>query len=217
MIGLNVINYGDNKNNISNQKITKIYNQGEIIISYSGNSNEIYQISMKPNQNKESFNKAHPKSKSIEVKNNSANKNIKYKTIKKQVEEMYNEIQKEIDDMDSDEESKRNIGYILRDFFTDEELSNNIKINPNPLKNMNDYLNQKHKKKFIKPYIPFLQSNIQNKNIQDKKNNEKSKIKPYINNHHDSIKTKPKEVNLQKIIDIWKDNEKIIIKINELP
>ena len=209
---INIVRKEDN--NIPNPKIKKIYNQGDIIISYPNTSNEIYQLKMKPNYYNNLY-KGHHKSKSLGVNDYSANKNMKYKTIKKQVEEMYNKIQQEIDEMDSDEESKKNIGYILKDFFTDEELSDNTKISPSPLKNIINSVNQKNEKEVIKPYIPNLQLNSKKKISYKPKiyGNDSKKVNK---NSNAEIKNKNKEVNLQKIIDICKDNEKIIQKINEL-
>ena len=169
---LNIIKYRDNENNLKNQKIKKIYNKGNIIISYPGPSNEFYQVNIKPNENKDIFYKDQNKSKNIGSKSNILNKDFKYKTIKKQVEEMYNQIQKEIDEMDSDEESKRNIGYILKDFFTEEELSNTKTFSPNPIKNINDSFNNsfnENKKNniIIKPLIPEIETNNQKKIVND--------------------------------------------------
>ena len=219
---LNIIKCRDIENKLKAQKIKKIYNNGKIIISYQGSSNEIYQVNKKSNKNKDIFYKIHNKSKSIGSKSNISNKNNKYKTIKKQVEEMYNQIQKEIDEMNSDEESKRNIGYILKDFFTEEELSDKKTFSPNPIININDSinnsLNENNNNKKIKLYIPEIQPNKQKEianNVQE--NCDKNKSNPLINIITKENKNiKPNEVNLQKIIDICKDNEKIINKINEL-
>ena len=218
---LNIIKYRDNENNLKNQKIKKIYNKGNIIISYPGPSNEFYQVNIKPNENKDIFYKDQNKSKNIGSKSNILNKDFKYKTIKKQVEEMYNQIQKEIDEMDSDEESKRNIGYILKDFFTEEELSDKKTFSPNPIKNINDSINNSFNKnnnnEIIKSDIPKILTNKQKEIINNDQKIYKNQSKPYINkNSKDNKNIKPKEVNLQKIIDICKDNEKIINKINEL-
>ena len=133
---------------------------------------------------------------------------------------MYNQIQQEIDQMDSDEESKKQIGYILKDLFTDEELSDTTKISPYPLRNIINSLNQNNEKEVIKPYIPNLQVNNKNEIIYKPKihNNEINNIKIKVNKSHnkETKNIKKKEVNLQKIIDICKENEKIINKINEL-
>ena len=215
MLKINELKLENNENNSDKEKIIKkIYNQGDIILSIQESPNEIYQINLKPKQSNDfSYINQH-KSKSLLNKNkhNSSNNNSQYKTIKKQVEEMYNQIQKEIDEMDSDEEEKNKIGNILKDFFSDEELSDSIKFGPNPLKNLYDSLNPKTDKKVKKPYIPDLQiySPKVNKNIIHKK---------YDNNKYNVNKKeekKPKEINLQKIIDIWKENEKIVKNINEL-
>ena len=218
MESINIIQNFDK--NIPNQKIKKIYNQGDIIISYPGPSNEIYQLKFKPNIQNDNLYKTQYKSKSLGIKNNSPNKNRKYKTIKKQVEEMYNQIQQEIDEMDSDEESKKQIGYILKDLFTDEELSDTTKISPYPLRNIINSLNQNNEKEIIKPYIPDLQVNNKNEIIYKPtiNNNENNNIKIKVNKSHnkETKNIKKKEVNLQKIIDICKENEKIINKINEL-
>ena len=202
----------EDKNN-ANQKIKKIYNQGDIIISYPGLSNDVYQFKMRPNYHNEKLYKTHHKSKSLGINDDSSKKNKKYKTIKDQVEEMYNKIQQEIDEMDSDEEYKKNIGYILKDFFTDEELSDNTKISPNPIKNLINSINEKEE---IKPYISNLEVSNEKRILYKPKINDNNNLKVNKNNHLEDKHIKKKEVNLQKIIDICKDNEKIIKKINEL-
>ena len=215
MSSVNELRFGENKNNRS-QKITKIYNQGDIIISYPGPSNEVCQISIKPKVYNDNIYQYQNKSKSMGKNKYTSNKNKGYKTIKMQVEEMYNQIQKEIDEMDNDEESKKNIGNILKEFFKDEELSDNTKFGPNPLKNLRDFLNRDEGKKIIKPYIPDLQTSKKNEKIINEKNYNKNKKKSNENNHEDNRQHKTKEVNLQKIIDICRENEKIINNINEL-
>ena len=214
---MKIVNIGRKEDNEhANQKIKKIYNQGDIIISYPGLSNEIYQFKMKPNYHNEKLYKVHRQSKSLGINNNSSKKNKKYKTIKDQVEEMYNKIQQEIDEMDSDEEYKKNIGYILKDFFTDEELLDNTKISPNPIKNLINSIIQKNEKEEIKPYIPNLQVNKEKRILYKPKIYNNTNLKLNKNNNQEDKQQKKKEVNLQKIIDICKDNEKIIKKINEL-
>ena len=126
---------------------------------------------------------------------------------------MYNKIQQEIDEMDSDEEYKKNIGYILKDFFTDDELSDNTKISPNPIKNLINSINEKEE---IKPYISNLEVSNEKRILYKPKINDNNNLKVNKNNHLEDKHIKKKEVNLQKIIDICKDNEKIIKKINEL-
>ena len=212
----NIIEYDLGFDNKEKQKINKIYNQGDIIISYPGPNHEINQINITKSLNDE--NKIKPKSKSIDTNKKLTNRDAGYKTIKQQVEEMYNQIQKEIDEMDSDEDIKKNIGYILKDAFTNEELLTDDKFGPNPLKNLENYLNPKTNKKVIKPYIPDLQTNNQ-KNIynnQKAKDKNKNKVKAHLNNNYINKQEKPKEANLQKIIDIWRENEKIVKNINLL-
>ena len=210
----NLIEYDLGFNNKEKQKINKIYNQGDIIISYPGPNNEINQINLTKSLYNE--NKIKPKSKSIDTHKKLTNRDAGYKTIKQQVEEMYNQIQKEIGEMKGDEDTKKNIGYILRDAFTDEELLNNEKFGPNPLINLENYLNPKTNKKIIKPYIPDLQTNNQKINYNNQKTKDKNKIKIHMKNNYISNQDKPKEVNLQKIIDMWRENEKIVKNINLL-
>ena len=210
----NLIEYDLGFNNKEKQKINKIYNQGDIIISYPGPNNEVNQINITKSLYNE--NKIKPKSKSIDTHKKLTNRDAGYKTIKQQVEEMYNQIQKEISEMKGDEDTKKNIGYILRDAFTDEELLNNEKFGPNPLINLENYLNPKTNKKIIKPYIPDLQTNNQKINYNNQKTKDKNKIKIHMKNNYISNQDKPKEVNLQKIIDMWRENEKIVKNINLL-
>lgn len=155
-------------------------------------------------------------------KSKSSKKNIKlnhqkngYKTIKQQVEEMYNQIQKEIKEMDNDEESKKKIGYILRNFFTDEELSDNTKFGPNPIRNIINS-EQKNNKNVIKPYIPELQPCRNQKNFSNPKKNEKKNIKEYNPATRCDKKKNEKDIDLQKILNICNENQKIIIRINDL-
>ena len=210
----NLIEYDLGFNNKEKQKINKIYNQGDIIISYPGPNNEVNQINITKSLYNE--NKIKPKSKSIDTHKKLTNRDAGYKTIKQQVEEMYNQIQKEIGEMKGDEDTKKNIGYILRDAFTDEELLNNEKFGPNPLINLENYLNPKTNKKIIKPYIPDPQTNNQKINYNNQKTKDKNKIKTHMKNNYISNQDKPKEVNLQKIIDMWRENEKIVKNINLL-
>ena len=210
----NLIEYNLGFNNKEKQKINKIYNQGDIIISYPGPNNEINQINITKSLYNE--NRIKTKSKSIDTNKKLTNINVGYKTIKQQVEEMYNQIQKEIDEMDSDEDAKKNIGYILRDAFTNEELLNNEKFVPNPLINLENYLNPKTNKKIIKPYIPDLKTSNQKNNYKNQKTKDNNKIKAHMKNNYINSQEKPKEVNLQKIIDIWRENEKIVKNINLL-
>ena len=105
---------------------------------------------------------------------------------------MHKKINKEIDEMKEDEMLTRNIGYILRNTFTKDELENIIDFGPSPKMNR------------IK-----LSNNV-------KKDEIKQKIKPYTPNIDISG---PKIINeryLQNTIDIYKDNEYVINKINEI-
>jgi len=210
----NLIEYDLGFNNKEKQKINKIYNQGDIIISYPGPNNEVNQINITKSLYNE--NNIKSKSKSINTHKKLTNRSPGYKTMKQQVEEMYNQIQKEINEMKGDEDAKKNIGYILRDAFTDEELLNNEKFGPNPLINLENYLNPKTSKKIIKPYIPDLQTSNQKINYNNQKAKEKNKINTHLKNNYINNQDRPKEVNLQKIIDIWRENEKIVKNINLL-
>ena len=105
---------------------------------------------------------------------------------------MHKKIRKEINDMNEDEELKMNIGYILRNSFTKEELENIFDFGPSPKINRIKLSNNKKIepiKQKIKPYLPIFETN-----------NEKN-----INERY-----------LQRTINLYKVNENIVGKINEV-
>ena len=196
---LNIIEIGfgnDKSRSIKNNK-TKIYNRGNIIISRPQSSKNPYRIiSIKKYDSSENLkNKSFSKNKNKVSYNKHRYKKTEYKTIKKSVEEMHKRIKIEIDKMDDNEELKRNIGYILRNSFTKEELEDDTDFGPSPKKNRIKFLNKKIEQepiiKRIKPYIPDIKTYEQkNKNINERY--------------------------LQRTINIYKNNENIINKINEV-
>jgi hypothetical protein len=105
---------------------------------------------------------------------------------------MHEQIRKENEEMDENEELKKNIGYILRNSFTSEELKNNFEFGPCPKRNRNKLLNQKNGipvKQKLKHYIPVLEVKDQN----------------VVNERY-----------LQRTINMYKDNERFINKINNV-
>ena len=197
MINLIEIGFSKNKSSSKNNQNIMVYNKGNIIISRPQSSKNPYTIlsikNFKINGDlklKKKTNKSYTK-----YKCNKPNKknNIKkeYKTIKKSVEEMHRRIKKEINDMNDDEE-KKNVGYILRNTFTKEELENIIDFGPSPkinrIKLSNNYKKEKQISSKAKPYMPVLETKEQN----------------IINERY-----------LQRTINIFKDNEILIGKINE--
>ena len=106
---------------------------------------------------------------------------------------MHNKIKKEINNMDEDEELKKNIGYILRNSFTKEELENIVDFGPSPKINRMKLSNKKKiepvKQQKIKPYLPKLETS-------DEKN---------VNERY-----------LQRTINLYKVNENMVGKINEV-
>ena len=193
------IGFGNDKSRSKKNQTTKIYNQGNIVLSRPQSSKNPYQIlsikKYKSSQNFKQENKiprARSKTKPKAKYNIPHNKNTESKPMKKTVKEMHEQIHKEIDEMDENEELKKNIGYILRNSFTSEELKDNFEFGPSPKINRNKLLNQKNGipiKQKLKPYIPVLEVKDQN----------------VVNERY-----------LQRTINIYKDNERFINKINNV-
>ena len=193
------IGFGNDKSRSKKNQTTKIYNQGNIVLSRPQSSKNPYQIlSIKKYKSSQNFkqenkiprarSKTKPKAKYMIPHN----KNTESKPMKKTVKEMHEQIHKEIDEMDENEELKKNIGYILRNSFTSEELKDNFEFGPSPKINRNKLLNQKNGisiKQKLKPYIPVLEVKDQN----------------VVNERY-----------LQRTINIYKDNERFINKINNV-
>lgn len=193
------IGFGNDKSRSKKNQTTKIYNQGNIVLSRPQSSKNPYQIlSIKKYKSSQNFkqenkiprarSKTKPKAKYMIPHN----KNTESKPMKKTVKEMHEQIHKEIDEMDENEELKKNIGYILRNSFTSEELKDNFEFGPSPKRNRNKLLNQKNGipiKQKLKPYIPVLEVKDQN----------------VVNERY-----------LQRTINIYKDNERFINKINNV-
>ena len=197
------IGFGNDKSRSKKNQTTKIYNQGNIVLSRPQSSKNPYQIlsikKYKSSQNLKQENKAQnkiprarSKTKPKPKSNISYNKNTESKPMKKTVKEMHEQIRKEIDEMDENEELKKTIGYILRNSFTNEELKDNFEFGPSPKRNRNKILNQKNGipvKQKLKPYIPVLEVKDQN----------------VVNERY-----------LQRTINMYKDNERFINKINNV-
>lgn len=199
MFNIIEIGFGNDKSRSKKNQTTKIYNQGNIVLSRPQSSKNPYQIlSIKKYKSSQNFkqenkiprarSKTKPKAKYMIPHN----KNTESKPMKKTVKEMHEQIHKEIDEMDENEELKKNIGYILRNSFTSEELKDNFEFGPSPKRNRNKLLNQKNGipiKQKLKPYIPVLEVKDQN----------------VVNERY-----------LQRTINIYKDNERFINKINNV-
>ena len=197
------IGFGNDKSRSKRNKTTKIYNQGNIVLSRPQSSKNPYKIlsikKYKSSQNLKQENKtqnkiprSHSKTKPKAKYNISYKKNTESKPMKKTVKEMHEQIHKEIDEMDENEELKKNVGYILRNSFTNEELKDSFEFGPSPKRNRLKLLNQKKglsAKQKIKPYIPVLEVKDQN----------------VVNERY-----------LQRTINIYKDNENFINKINNV-
>jgi hypothetical protein len=193
------IGFGNDKSRSKKNQTTKIYNKGNIVLSRPQSSKNPYQIlsikKYKSSQNLKQENKiprARSKTKPKAKNNISYNKNTESKSMKKTVKEMHEQIHKEIDEMDENEELKKNIGYILRNSFTNEELKDNFEFGPSPKRNRNKILNQKNGipvKQKLKPYIPVLEVKDQN----------------VVNERY-----------LRRTINMYKDNERFINKINNV-
>ena len=199
MLNLIEIGFGNDKSRSKKNRNTKVYENGNIIVSRPQSSKNPYTIlsikkyksSSNLNKNK-NFNKSYIKKNNSITRNKPTYKNREYKSIKKSVEEMHKKIKKEIDEMDDNEMLTKNIGYILRNSFTKEELENIIDFGPSPKLNRLKLSNNKKReiiKQNIKPYTPNIETN-ENKIINERY--------------------------LQRTINIYKDNEHIINKINEM-
>ena len=171
---INKINlgFGKERSFLKKEKIVKIYNKGNIIISRPKSAKNNYQIiSIKKYENNQN------KINKIDSNINKINKKKK-DNIKELIE--------------IEEDKRKNIGFILRKSFKDEELENIIDFGPSPKKNRIN-LNKKEEKEEIP-----------------------KKIKPYI---PDIVYNEPNEINeryLKRTINIFKENEFIINKVNEL-
>ena len=144
---INKINlgFGNERSFLKKEKIVKIYNKGNIIISRPKSAKNNYQIiSIKKYENNQN------KINKIDSNINKINKKKK-DNIKELIE--------------IEEDKRKNIGFILRKSFKDEELENIIDFGPSPKKNRIN-LNKKEEKeeipKKIKPYIPDIVYNEPN-------------------------------------------------------
>ena len=133
---INKINlgFGPERTFLKKEKIIKIYNKGNIIISRPKSAKNDYQIiSIKKYENSE--------------KKINKNKKIKKKLKKEKIEKEEDEI--------------KMVGYILRNTFKNEELENITEFGPNSKKNKiklnNKNKEKKEKSKKIKPYIPIIE------------------------------------------------------------
>ena len=152
MLNLIEIGFGNDKSRSKKNRNTKVYENGNIIVSRPQSSKNPYTIlsikkyksSSNLNKNK-NFNKSYIKKNNSVTRNKPTYKNREYKSIKKSVEEMHKKIKKEIDEMDDNEMLTKNIGYTLRNSFTKEELENIIDFGPSPKLNRLKLSNSKKK------------------------------------------------------------------------
>ena len=170
---INKINlgFGNERSFLKKEKIIKIYNKGNIIISRQKSAENNYEI--------------------ISIKRyDSPNKKIKKEKSNKK-KKIKNKIKEEI--IESEGDKIKNVGFILRKSFKDEELENIIDFGPSSIQN---------------------RINLNKKNEEDE--NKIKKIRPYI---PDIEHNEPKEINeryLQRTINIFKENEYLIKKVNDI-
>ena len=169
---INKINlgFGNERSFLKKEKIIKIYNKGNIITSRPKSVEGNYQIlSIKRYES--------PQNK-IKKVNSNKNKSNKKK--------------KKIERIESEEDKIKNVGFILRKSFTDEEWENIVEFGPNSAKNRIKLNKKKEEEvpKKIKPYIPNIEYNEESKEINERY--------------------------LQRTINIFKENEYIINKVNEM-
>ena len=141
---INKINlgFGNDRSFLKKEKILKIYNKGNIIISRPKSEKNNYQI--------------------ISIKKYQTPQKIKKQKARK---EEIKKIKKE-KSIESEDDKRKNVGFILRKFFNDEEWENIIDFGPSSIKNRIK-LNKERKKitdkkEKIKPYIPELKINEEN-------------------------------------------------------
>ena len=168
---INKINlgFGNERSFLKKEKIIKIYNKGNIIKSRQKSVEGNYQIlSIKRYES--------PQNK-IKKVNSKKNKSSKKK--------------KKIERIEREEDKIKNVGFILRKSFTDEEWENIIEFGPNSAKNRIKLNKKKEEEvpKKIKPYIPNIEYNDESKEINERY--------------------------LQRTINIFKENEYIINIFNK--
>ena len=169
---INKINlgFGNERSFLKKEKIIKIYNKGNIITSRPKSAKSNYQIlSIKRYE--------YPQNKIKKVK---SNKNLNNK---KRIK---------IERIESEEDKTKNVGFILRKSFKDEEWENIVEFGPNSAKNRIKLNKKKEEEipKKIKPYIPIIKYDDESKEINERY--------------------------LQRTINILKENEFIINKVNEM-
>ena len=172
---INKINlgFGNERSFLKKEKIIKIYNKGNIIVSRPKSSKNNYQI--------------------LSIKRCVSPQKKKLKKAKS-IKKKSNKMRIDIEEMVNEEDKTNNVGYILRNSFSKEELENIIEFGPSPIRNRILLNNKKEKEKDknqtkIKPYVPLIKYN------------------------------EPKEINeryLKRTINIFKENEFIINKVNEI-
>ena len=170
---INKINlgFGNERSFLKKEKIIKIYNKGNIIISRPKSAKNNYEI--------------------ISIKRYDSPKKMNKKEKSNKKKKIKNKIKEEI--IESEEDKIKNVGFILRKSFKDEEWENIIDFGPSSIQN---------------------RINLNKKNEDDE--NKIKKIKPYI---PDIEYNEPKEINeryLQRTLNIFKENEYLIKKVNDI-
>ena len=169
---INKINlgFGNERSFLKKGKTIKIYNKGNIIILRPKSAKNNYKVlSIKRYESPE---------KKIKKVNLNKKKNNKKKIEKERIE--------------SEEDKRKNVAYILRKSFKDEELENIIDFGPNPIQNRIKLDKKKEEEipKKIKPYIPVIEYNETSKEINERY--------------------------LKRTLNIFKENEFIIKKVNDI-
>ena len=136
---INKINlgFGNERSFLKKENIIKIYNKGNIIISRPKSAKNNYQIiSIKGYDSPKKMNKKEKSNKKKKIKN-----------------------KLEVERIESEEVKLKNVGFILRKSFKDEEWENIIDFVPNAYKNKFNSNKKKDENKIkkIKPYIPVIE------------------------------------------------------------
>ena len=168
---INKINlgFGNDRSFLKKEKILKIYNKGNIIISRPKSEKNNYQI--------------------ISIKKYQTPQKIKKQKARK---EEIKKIKKE-KSIESEDDKRKNVGFILRKSFNDEEWENIIDFGPSSIKNR-------------------IKLNKERKKITDKK----EKIKPYIPELKINEENEIDERYLRRTLNIYKGNEYLINKVKNI-
>ena len=216
MSGVVEIKFGNSNKDQSSQNITKkVYSKGNIVVSIPQTSTTPYKIISIKNYNPDDDLKQYIDERIIKKKlSPPKTSKPKYKSIKKSVKEMVDQIYKEMKTEDPDAELKKNVGYILRNTFTEEELKDNFVLSKSPTINQKKEEIQKKEETKRKEEIQKKEEIKKKEEIQ--KNNIKNKVKPYIPETKVVEHPVIDERYLKRTINIFQENLNLVKQINDV-